>query len=116
MIVKAALVLLASAALASGCTSGEPDRYTVGWQMSADEYDNVKARAEAALSRCTGLPGAARTGPEPASLPPVPQLTFRGSDEERQRFEDCLLALDDAVIYGPVAPDDDRPRAPILER
>jgi hypothetical protein len=109
-----AAVLLASACLLSACASGEPDSYTVAWQMSADEYD--EARAEASLSRCTDLPGAGRTGPEPASLPPVPQLTFQGSDQERQRFEDCLLALDDAVIYGPVTPDDDRPRAPILER
>ena len=115
MSMKVALPLVASAVLLTGCSSGEPDRYTVAWQMSADEYDDAKA--EAALSRCTDLPGAGRSGPEPASLPPVPQLTtVQGSEEERERFEDCLLALDDAVIYGPVPPDDDRPHAPVLER
>mgnify|MGYP000509971832 CR=1 FL=1 len=113
MTVKVVLPLVTAAVLLAGCTTGEPDRYTVAWQMGADEYDD--AREEAALSRCTDLPGAGRSGPEPTSLPPVPQLTFQGSEEERERFEDCLLALD-AVIYGPVAPDDDRPRAPVLKR
>lgn len=114
MTMKVALPLVASAVLLAGCSSGEPDRYTVAWQMSADEYDD--ANAEAALSRCTDLPGAGRSGPEPASLPPVPQLTFQGSEGQRERFEACLLALDDTVIYGPVPPDDDRPRTPVLER
>lgn len=98
----------------SACASGEADRYTVAWQMGADEYDGVKA--EATVSRCTGLPGAGRGEAEPLSLPPVPQLTFRGSDRERKRFEDCLLALDDALVYGPVPPEDDRPKAPVLKR
>lgn len=114
MTVRVALSFVAAAVLVAGCTSGEPDRYTVAWQMGADEYDDAKA--DAAVSRCTEMAGAGRADGEPASLPPVPQLTFRGSDQDRQRFEDCLLALDDAVIYGPVAPDDDSPRAPVLKR
>ena len=114
MHVKTALLLFTATAIVSACASEEPDRYTVAWQMGADAYD--EAKAEATLSRCTDLPGAARGGAEPDSLPPVPQLTFQGSDRERTRFEDCLLALDDAVVYGPVTPEDDRPRAPVLER
>lgn len=114
MTMKGALLLAASAVLLAGCTSGEPDRYTVAWRLTVEEYNDAKA--EAALSRCTDLPGVGRAGTQPASLPPVPQLTFQGSEEERERFEGCLLALDDAVIYGPVPPDDDRPRAPVLER
>lgn len=114
MAVRSTVLLLASTCLLSACASGEPDRYAVSWQVGADEYD--EATAEAAVSRCTALPGAGRVEVEPASLPPVPQLTFTGSDSERRRFEDCLLDLDDAQVYGPSSPDDDRPRAPVLDR
>lgn len=113
MTMKTVISVVAAALALTACAGGEPDRYTVGWRMDADKYDDAKA--EAAVSRCTDLPGAGRTGPEVTSLPPAPQLTFQGSDQERQRFEECLLALDDAVIYGPVGPDDDRPQAPVLK-
>jgi hypothetical protein len=111
-VVVRTLVVLAALSCAS-CAKGTatPDNYAVSWRVSADQYND--AASEAAVSRCASLPGARRGEAEPQSRPPVPQLVFSGSAAQRRRLEACLLALPNAVIYGP---SHGQAQAPVLRR
>jgi hypothetical protein len=107
-------VLVLAALAITSCTNGSPapvDNYAVSWRVSPADYNH--AASEAAVSRCASLPGARRGEAEPQSLPPVPQVVFSGSHAQRKRLESCLLALPQAVIYGPTHGE---AKAPVLRR
>ena len=103
--------LLAGAALAvASCTTGSSPRdehYAVSWRA----YN--RSASDAAVSRCVALPGARWGMAQPAVLPPVPNLVFSGTGAQRKALQACLLALPDAVIYGP---GHGQTRAPVLRR
>ncbi len=111
--VRVGLLLLALPGLLLGCgaQAEEPLTYAVAWRMSAEEYDD--AAAEAALEACDEVDGADLVAAA-LSLPPVPQWEFRGDAASQRQFEDCLLGLDDAVIYGPATAG--MARSPVLHR
>ena len=100
-------VLLAGVLMLGACGGGGSEQggdetgnifYSVRYTVSGDEYD--AAKAEAALERCTDLPGASM-GYTETSDPPGFTVRFSGTADEQDRLEACLRALPDTEISGP---------------
>lgn len=92
----------------AGCTTSPEVSYFVSY-VDAAAYEGDAE--DAALDRCAALDGADRAG-QADSLPPSVTLTFSGSREEREAFEDCLRSLTNVRIIGPA--EDGDPSPPLL--